>query len=120
MTQEKIIYTGWAVSNVFKDGTIEMHKDLQKPKWKPLHDKILNHERNHDFNKGFWYNTKVDFFNFIGLGELLQFMASRPKTWIQLLPVYYTKSKGVIYDKSMLLFYSIIAAEIIIIIKLMG
>lgn len=32
--KQKIIYTDWAVGNVYKDGTIELHKDLNLPEWK--------------------------------------------------------------------------------------
>jgi len=113
----KIIYTDRAIANHFSDGTIEMHKDLKLPEWKNLHDKILNHEKDHDFSKGWWHNVKVDFFGFVGAGGLLQFMLPRPKTWIQLLPFYYTKKRGIIFDKNLLLFYSIIASAVILAIK---
>lgn len=118
--EQKIIYTNWAVANVFKDGLIELHKDLQLPEYRNLKREILDHEREHDFDKGFLYNLKVDFLNSVRAKGILQFMLRRPKTWIQLFPVYWTKSRGLIYDKSMMLLYLILAAGIFTIIKFIG
>lgn len=120
MGQSKIVYTEWAVANIFKDGTIELHKDLQLPQYHELKRKILQHEREHDFKKGFWHNMKVDFFHFVGFGGLFKFMLGRPKTWVQALPIYWVPSKGLVYDKNMLLFYAIIAFGILAVIKLLG
>lgn len=118
--KEKIVYTEWGLANVFKDGTIELHKDLQNPKWKKLREKILHHERDHDFNKGFIHNLYVDVFNFVGAYGLLQFMLKRPKTWIQMLPIYWTNSRGIVYDKNLMFFYTLIIGLIFILIKLGG
>jgi len=118
--KQKIIYTEWAVANVFKDGVIELHKDLKLHKYRKLKKKILYHEMSHNFEKGFLYNFGIDFFDFVAADGLLQFMFKRPKTWIQMLPIYWIKSRGLIYDKNLILFYSIIAASILIIIKLFG
>lgn len=120
MTEPNIVYTEWAVANVFKDGTIELHKDLALPEYQTLRRKILNHELDHDFKKGFWHNFKVDFFHMVGFGGLLQFMFKRPKTWVQILPIYYTKERGIVYDKNQILFYTIIGLGILAAIKLLS
>lgn len=119
--ENKIVYTDWAVANVFKDGTIEMHKDLALPQYDFLREKILDHEKAHDFEKGLVHNLKVDFFHYgFSFFELFKFMAKRPKTWIQILPIYFTKTKGIIYDKNMLIFYSIIILAVFVLIKTLG
>ncbi len=123
MTQNstpKIIHTDWGVANVFRDGTIELHKDLNLPEYALLKEKILNHEMDHDFKKGFWYNFKIDFFHTVGSSGLLSFMMTRPKTWIQILPLYWTKRRGFIYDKNILFFWAVIVLGIFAMIKLGG
>lgn len=118
--ERKVIYIDWALANVFSDGTIELHKDLQKPEYKELHEAILDHEQQHDYSKGFKHNFLVDFFHTVGSGGLLSFMMSRPKTWIQFLPLYYRRDRGFIYDVNMTISYGIIFIGILALIKIMG
>jgi len=118
-TTENIVYTEWAVANVFKDGTIELHQDLQLPEYLELREKIIEHERGHDFKKGFFHNLYIDFFAYVGASGILKFMFQRPKTWIQLLPIYYSHRRGIVYDKIMLFFYIAIFLGLFVFIKLM-
>lgn len=118
--KEKVIYVDWGVANRFEDGTIELHKDLQLPEYYFLKEQILCHERAHDHSKGFWHNVKVDMFGFVGSKGLLEFMSTRPKTWVQILPLYWTKARGFIFDLNIMISYAIIAAGIWALIKLIG
>lgn len=119
MEEQKINYTEWAVANTFKDGTIEIHKDLDLPKYKELKEKILRHELDHNFKKGFIYNLGVDLVPRVPTFQLLRFMITRPKTWIQLLPIYWQKEKGLVYDRSIIFYWTIIILFILISIKLL-
>lgn len=118
--KEKIVYVSWGVANVFRDGIIEIHKDLRKNEWNHLKEKILKHEKKHDFKKGFFYNFIVDFFSFVCIMGLLKFMIMRPSTWIQFSPFYFHPQRGFVYDKNLFLFYLFVVFVIFIIIKLGG
>jgi hypothetical protein len=106
--ESKIILTEYNVANTFPDGTIELHKDLMLPKYEKLKNAILRHELSHDFNKGFLSNLQVDMVPRVSSWEIWKFMIPRPKTWIQILPFYYTKERGIVYDLNQMFFWSII------------
>ena len=112
----KVEYVEDGVANVFDDGIIEMHKDLQLPQNKKLHDDILAHELEHDHKKGFVHNFKVDLFNKASTVEILKFMAFRPSTWVQIAPFYWSRRhKQLIYDLNLIIFWGIIAFAIILV-----
>jgi hypothetical protein len=96
----------YGVANNF--GThIEMHRDLtQYPElWKA----ILEHERSHS-SKGYKFKDfKIDFMPQKDLKswEIIKFMSTRPKTWIQMLPFYYIPKQGWIYDINKIIKYSL-------------
>jgi len=113
MTEQKIIYTDWGVANVFSDGTIELHKDLQLPEYELLRAKILDHELDHDYKKGFWHNLKVDLFHTVGIFGLLNFMIRRPKTWLQFSPISWSKTRGIVYDVNLFISWFIILFGVI-------
>jgi len=118
----EVIYTDWGVANTYSDGTIELHKDLQLPKYTALREAILKHEQAHSFDKGFWYNVKVELTETVGTFSLLRFMVSRPKTWRQVLPLYWTKKRGIVYDTSLIFFWASLALSfsLFMIIKSIG
>ena len=98
---KKIIYVDYAVANSFND-RIEINKDLLK--YPKLYNKILRHEQSHT-NKIFSFtDLLIDFHNDIPSFQLLKFMVSRPKTWLQFFPIIKTK-KGIFIDANLLLIY---------------
>lgn len=93
----KIKEVDWGIANNFGD-TIEIHKDL---KYFPfLYASIVNHELKHTDRLWTWDEFKMDVIpdKTLNLFHLYKFMIKRPKTWIQLLPFYYQKDKGFVYD----------------------
>lgn len=104
----KIEYVNWGIANNFGD-LIELHKDLKK--YPKLHQAVLSHELRH--TEGYSYqDIKNDFLKESGIdiGDLLKFAITRPKTWVQLLPLYYsTIKKEWSLDINYLIFYAFIA-----------
>jgi len=102
----EVEYVDWGLANNF--GThIELNKNLkQYPK---LHYKILRHELRHT-NKPFSkQDLKNDFLETkVSSVELIKFMIKNPKSMIQILPFYWTKRYGLVYDINLILTYLII------------
>lgn len=101
-----IEWVEWGVANNFTE-IIEIHKDLLDHE--DLLLPILKHEIQHFSTEGLAGDVWLDL---VGSGtyrwKLFKFMMLRPKTWIQLLPFYYSpKWKQIIYDKSVMLFWAI-------------
>lgn len=110
----------WGLANRFDD-CIEIHQDLATdPYYKSLYEGILKHEYDHtdggfsfkDLMHDFRRNPDINYF------KLLGFMAVRPKTWLQFLPIYYNKQRGIVYDVNHMLIYLFIALTIILCLKL--
>jgi hypothetical protein len=114
----EIKYVDWGVASVYSDDVIELHKDLQLPEYSALHKAIVEHEKTHDNSKGFKYNFMVDFFNTVGAFGLIKFMLKRPKTWVQLIPLWYHKDRGFIYDKTMAFVWGLLVLVVMLFIKL--
>ena len=104
----KIIETNWGVANNF--GTfIEIHKDLKKHP--SLRNAILTHEKAHTREIFSWKDFSLDYFKSaesqgIKRSELYMFMLKRPKTCIQVLPFYWTFSKGFVIDLNKTIFWA--------------
>lgn len=104
----KIEYVNHSLANNFGD-TIELHKDLIK--YPELHDSILEHELGHsndpDFNV---FDLKHDTIkpSKVNQWQLFKFMLLHPSAWSQLLPAYYNKKHGLVYDSNLIIIYSVI------------
>jgi hypothetical protein len=109
----KINFTSWAVANNF-GSFIEINKDLLQ--YPQLLAPILQHELSHSDKSWSFHDFKVDFFESTSIKrlELLKFMLKRPRTWIQLLPFYWTPSKGFIVDINKTIIYSILLSIFVI------
>jgi hypothetical protein len=104
MARLNVKYVDWGVANNF--GThIELHKDLiNYPK---IHDALLAHEKQHtkaifskqDFMLDMIRNPDLDY------SSLWKFMLTRPKTLVQLIPIYWQPGRGFVYDINMLIIY---------------
>lgn len=100
-----INYVDSGLGNRFDDH-IELNKNLLKPEYQQIHDIILNHELSHS-DKAFTIKDLV-----LDLGEseinrldLFKFMIKHPKSFTQLLPVYWCKKHGFVYDINLILIY---------------
>jgi len=111
---KEIKLVDFGIANNYHD-CIEIHKDL--PKFPKLYDAIMQHEKGHE-GLNFREDFKLDINNVPGLdyGELRNFMYSRPKTWLQFLPIWKHPTRGWIYDKVHLLIYGILITSILLII----
>ncbi len=102
-----IVYTKWNLANRFND-CIELNENLKK--YPKLHAAILHHEIEHT-NKPFSVrDVKNDLapLKKINQMDVVRFMLKNPKSFTQLLPFYYTKKRGFIYDLNMIVTYSVL------------
>lgn len=101
-----IRYVDWGVANNFGN-YIEVHKDLLK--YPKLLRPILEHELKHT-NKVFSFHDLKHDLTPSGAkwGTLFKFMIARPKTWIQVLPFYWQKGKGFIWDLNLIIVYAVV------------
>ena len=96
-------FVEWGVANNFGD-YIEIHKDL--PKFSHLYKPILKHELKHSDKTFSYHDLKMDVTpTGVSWIKLIGFMITRPKTWIQLLPIYWQRRKGWIMDINMIIIY---------------
>ncbi len=105
----EIKFVDWGLANNFGK-VIELHKDLESSL---LLAPILEHELKHTDQEELLEKllhdlvpskTDVKWYRY----KLAMFMLFRPKTWIQILPFYFQKKKGFVYDTSWIVFWSII------------
>lgn len=104
----------WGLANNF--GThIELHRDL--PHHPDLAIPILRHEYEHTDKAFSWKDFTLDLRRNKGINyiKLYSFMIRRPKTWVQFLPVYYMKDKGLVYDLNLLIIYGLMLASLAVV-----
>lgn len=107
MKVQYIEYVENSIGNNFGDH-IELNKALLEPKYKNLHDAILNHELGHTKSK---YSNK-DFIHDLNEhkvknSDLINFLIHNPKSWTQFLPFYFSKKHGFVIDYSLCIVYVI-------------
>jgi hypothetical protein len=99
----KIEYVKTGIGNNFGE-VIELNENLKK--YPDLHDSILKHELKHT-DKGFtWYDLKHDITESnVDSLDLLKFMIKHPRSFSQLLPIYFSKKHGFVYDINLIIIY---------------
>lgn len=98
----------WGIANRFSTH-IEINKHLKE--YPHLLNPILKHENSHT-NKFFSkHDFKLDFLNNSDVNsfEMLKFMIRHPKSFTQLLPFYWTKKSGFVYDVNMIIMYAVMS-----------
>lgn len=103
----EVKYVKYGIANRFKD-CIEMNVNLRK--YPELHDAILQHELSHEEGKWTLKDLKHDFLpeNKLNNWQLIKFMVKNPSSFRQLLPIYYSWERGLVYDINLILMYLII------------
>lgn len=106
----KIVHRNYGIADAFPDGVIELNKHLEKyPVLKrSLIQHELKHSRNEKMNRHDWLHdlTTIDQ---ISQWQMMKFMLRHPLSFLQFAPIYYTKKRGLIIDKNLLVIYSILA-----------
>lgn len=100
----KIIEVNHGIANNF--GTeIEINKNLRK--YPHLLKPILEHEFAHTDKAVSWEDFKLDFMlpKALHYKELFQFMIKHPRSFSQFLPIYYSRTRGLVYDFNMMVMY---------------
>ena len=102
----EVKYVKWSIANNFGDH-IELNENL--PQYPKLHDAILEHELQHTDKAWSLQDFTLDFLKPLkcSTAELLGFMASRPSTWMQILP-FYLKNGRIIFDINLSILWSFI------------
>ncbi len=103
-TELPIIEVNHGLSNNF--GThIEINKHLQE--YPNLRKQILEHENAHSVDNFSMEDFKLDFLmpHALHYKELFKFMIKHPKSLTQILPLYWSKQKGLVYDINMTIMY---------------
>ena len=99
----EVVYTDWGIANRFED-SIEMNRNLKK--YPKLHRKILAHELKHTDTFFSVQDLKNDLSsNDLNHLDMIKFMIRHPKSFSQLLPIYYTKKHGIVYDVNLSLMW---------------
>ncbi len=101
-----IVEVGHGIANRFPD-RIEINKHLRK--YPRLLKAILEHERSHadggyskkDFMLDFTTPSKASTW------DILKFMVKHPSAFTQVLPIYWTKRTGIVYDINLFILYGI-------------
>ena len=101
----KISYVSTGLGNNFGD-EIELNEHLKE--YPELHQAVLSHELAHTNQAFTLKDLKLD----LGKSEassmdMLKFMFKYPKSFSQLLPFYYSKKHGFVYDINLILIYSV-------------
>ena len=99
-----IIEVDYGIANNFGN-FIEINKNLKK--YPHLLLPILKHELSHTDKFFSLKDFKLDFYedNQINTFDMLKFMFKHPKSFTQVLPIYWTKKKGFVYDLNLIVMY---------------
>ena len=102
-----IKYVDHSLSNRFENH-IEINRNLKN--YPKLLQPILEHELSHSDKPWSIEDFKLDFVsnNNINHWELFKFMLKHPKSFYQLLPIYYSKEKGFVYDVNLIIMFIIL------------
>lgn len=104
--QLKVILRNYGIADRFEDGTIELNRNLNE--YPELKRAILQHEIKHTSNPKL---NKHDFLHDLSTQDkirtwdMLRFMFRHPLSLVQFLPIYYTKERGIVKDKNLMIIY---------------
>lgn len=106
MSNPKIVEVNHGVANNFGK-YIEINKNLKK--YPNLLNPIMKHELAHTKEFFSVHDLKLDFVEETGINnfEMLKFMFKYPRSFTQLLPFYWTRKKGFVYDINLMIMYLI-------------
>jgi len=101
-----IIFVNSGIANRFST-FIEINRNL--PKYPRLYNQVLKHELSHTDSFFSLEDLKVDLSNQeLSSWEMSKFIAKHPAALKQLLPIYFSKKNGVVYDLNLIIMYIIL------------
>lgn len=113
----EVIEVNHGIANRFSD-RIEVNKYLKK--YPELYNPIMQHELGHTDATFSWHDFKHDISSEykVPTFKLIKFMFRHPRTFTQILPIWYHKTKGIIFDINLFIiwtfFLSVIGACILL------
>jgi len=119
LTKLPIVEVDFGIANRFDDH-IEINRNLKK--YPHLLEPILEHEFSHTDKSISIEDFKLDFIQSSNINsfEMLKFMVKHPKSFTQILPFYWTRKNGFVYDFNLGVMYLIMISIFIITIYLGG
>lgn len=105
----KIVYKNWGIADAFPDGVVELNKNLRN--YPNLEKALIQHELKHSREAGF---TKHDLvhdlttMNQVSQWEMFKFIMTNPKSLTFLLPAYYSKERGLVYDQNAIIMWCVL------------
>lgn len=101
--QLRITYRGYGIADRFSDGSIELNKHLED--YPDLKRAIINHEVRHTNEpklnkKDFLHDLSKEKFK---TWQMMKFMFRHPLSLIQFCPMYWTKHRGWVIDKNLMI-----------------
>lgn len=109
MKKIDIIEVEHGIANNFGDH-IEINKHLKE--YPDLFESVLQHELSHTNKEFSFKDLKLDLLadNEVDRRNMIKFMFKHPKSFSQLLPLYYSKRNGFVYDTNLIIMYAIMVA----------
>ena len=103
----KVIYRNYGIADRFEDGTIELNRNLND--YPELKNALIQHEIKHTNNpklnkKDFLHDLSTQ--DQIKTWDMMRFMFRHPLSLVQFIPIYYTKERGLIKDKNLMVIYT--------------
>lgn len=114
MSDLKIVYRNYGIADRFPNGIIEMNKHLDD--YPNLKKSLLLHEASHTNKKEF---NRKDFMhdltsiNQFSTFDMMRFMVRHPLSMVQVLPIYWTKTGGWVWDEVASIYWGILTITII-------
>lgn len=107
-----VYYVKHSIGNNFGS---EIELNIHLKEYPELHDKVLQHELQHTDKLFTKKDLMMDMFSKdIGSLTMLKFMLKYPRSFSQLLPLYWSKKHGFVYDINLIIMYSFVFIIILI------
>lgn len=107
----KIEYVSHGLGNNFGD-VIEINRNLIY--YPELYNIVLKHELEHSDKIFSLKDLKLDLTQKANSWDMLKFMFKHPKSFSQLLPFYYSRKHGFVYDINLILIYCFLIGLILL------
>jgi len=115
LNEVKIIYVNYGLAGKYEN-TIKINKKLQKDE--ELLKFVIRHELDHDDSifsiRDYLHEFKIKPKIFL---KLLKFIVLNPSTWYEILPFYYTREEGLVYDLNITITYLLFIVFIMFVLK---
>ena len=89
----KVEYVKYGIANRFPNNRIEIHEKLATLKYAPIHEELIQHEKDHTDKVYSGRDLLLDLSGFRNKQLYYHFIFTTPSSWVQYSPLYYSKGK---------------------------